>query len=94
VISQCLVPKAEGRGRCCAMEILVGTAGVRNLIREGKTHQINNMVQSGGNVGMITLNAALKRLVQEGKVSVDAAIEKSNNPDELRALLGGGTWNG
>ncbi len=94
VVSQCLVPKAEGRGRCCAMEILVGTGGVRNLIREGKTHQINNMVQSGGNVGMITLNAALKRLVQEGKVTVDAAIEKSNNQDELKALLGGGTWAG
>ncbi|MBM3463694.1 MAG: type IV pilus twitching motility protein PilT [Armatimonadetes bacterium] len=88
VVSQCLVPRAEGRGRACAMEIMVGTSAVRNMIREGKTHQINNMIQSGGNVGMQTLNAALKNLVTKGVCTLEAALGKSSYPDELRAMMG------
>ncbi len=88
VVSQTLIPRAEGKGRCCAMEIMVGTNGVRNLIREGKTHQINNQIQSGMSVGMQSLNHALKTLVQSGAITADAALMKSNAPDELRGFLG------
>ncbi|MBI3927401.1 MAG: type IV pilus twitching motility protein PilT [Armatimonadetes bacterium] len=88
VISQTLIPHAGGRGRVCAMEIMVGTPAVRNLIREGKTHQIPNMLASGANVGMQTLNQTLKLLVQEGQITVEAALEKSNAPDELQQFLG------
>jgi twitching motility protein PilT len=55
IICQTLVPKKEGKGRACAMEILIGTMGVRNLIREGKTHMIINMLQAGVKDGMQTL---------------------------------------
>lgn len=88
VISQTLVPRAEGRGRACAMEIMVGTGAVRNLIREGKTHQINNMIQSGGALGMQTLNSALHRLVQNKTITAEDALAKSSYPEELRQLLG------
>lgn len=88
VVSQTLIPLAQGKGRCCAMEIMVGTNGVRNLIREGKTHQINNQIQSGMSVGMQSLNHALKLLVQSGQITAEAALMKSNAPDELRGFLG------
>ncbi|MEW6279747.1 MAG: type IV pilus twitching motility protein PilT [Candidatus Eremiobacterota bacterium] len=88
VVSQTLIPKAEGKGRCCAMEIMIGTNGVRNLIREGKTHQINNQIQAGMSAGMQSLNHALKLLVQRGDITAEAALQKSNAPDELRGFLG------
>lgn len=91
VISQCLLPRAEGRGRVCAMEIMIGTGGIRNMIREGKTHQINNMLQSGGNVGMQTLNSALRNLVVSGVVTMEEAVAKSSYPDDLRAMLSKGS---
>jgi twitching motility protein PilT len=90
VISQTLLPRAEGRGRVCAMEIMIGTSAIRNMIREGKTHQIVNMLQSGGAVGMQTLNSALKLLIQTGVVTLEEALAKSSYPDELRQILAKG----
>lgn len=88
VVAQTLVPKLGGKGRACAMEIMVGTGAVRNLIREGKTHQMVNLLQAGSNVGMQTLNQALRTLVQDKVVSKDDALEKSNDAQELQSLLG------
>lgn len=88
IICQTLVPKKEGKGRACAMEILIGTMGVRNLIREGKTHMIINMLQAGVKDGMQTLNSALHKLVTSGAISVDDALLKSSQPDELKSLIG------
>lgn len=88
VISQTLIRRASGKGRCCAMEIMVGTGAVRNMIREGKTHQINNILTSGAKAGMQTLNQSLKKLVQNEDISMEAAMEKSNAPDELKQLCG------
>jgi twitching motility protein PilT len=89
VMSQTLVPKAKanGPGRACAIEILVANHAVRNLIREGKTHQIENLMMSGATTGMQTLNTSLAQLVKSGTVSLEAAIEKSNHPEDLRAAL-------
>lgn len=87
VVSQTLVHKKEGTGRVCAMEILIGIPGVRNLIREGKTHQIINMIQSGGQQGMQTLNTCLQRFCRDGLITKEAAISKSSQPEELRLLL-------
>ncbi len=87
VISQALVPRAGGRGRACAMEIMIGTSAIRNMIREGKTHQIGNMIQSGGTVGMQTLNSALRTLVRAGTITSEEALAKSSQPDELRQML-------
>ncbi len=65
VVTQTLLPTADGQGRCVAAEVLVPTAGVRNLIREGKTHQIYSLIQTGGAHGMQTMDSSLAGLVRE-----------------------------
>lgn len=88
VISQTLVPTADGKGRVCAMEIMVGTHAVRNLIREGKTHQITSMIQSGGQHGMISLDSSLKNLVTKNKITFEDALVKAANMEEFKRLCG------
>ena len=86
VISQTLIPRADGTGRACALEIMLGTAGVRNLIREGKTHQLTNIIQSGAQHGMQTLDASLKSLYQQGTISYEEAVAHAANPAEFRLM--------
>jgi len=69
------------------MEVMVGTGAVRNMIREGKTHLLNNLLASGSNVGMQTLNQALKALVEKGLIGLPEALEKSNDAGELQSLI-------
>lgn len=87
VCSQNLVPKIGG-GRVCIQEILVGTPAIANLIREGKTSQIYSAIQTGGKLGMQTMEMALAAAYREGKVTYDAAMSKSSKPDELQRLIG------
>jgi twitching motility protein PilT len=89
VLTQTLIPTADGSARVCAAEVLVPTPAVRNLIREGKTHQIYSAMQTGASVGMQTMDAALAGLVRAGKITQRAAEQRSSTPDELRRLLGG-----
>ena len=89
VISQQLLPRASGEGRVAAREILIVNAAVANLIREGKTHQIYSAIQMGGKLGMRTLDKDLARLVDEGVVTLEAAVAKSEDPDELTRSVGG-----
>ncbi len=90
VISQTLLPKAGG-GRCAAREILVASDGVRSLIREGKTPQILNLMQTGGKLGMSTLEMELTAFVQKGLVSLEDAMSRANRPDEVqRNIVAGG----
>jgi len=86
VISQTLLPKISG-GRTAAFEILVCHSGIRNLIREGKTHQIYNLIQTGAKMGMKLLDSSLKNLVEEGIVDFDDAIAKSTNPNDFERLV-------
>ena len=86
VISQCLVPKIGG-GRSAAREILVATDGVRSLIREGKTSQLLNLIQTGKSAGMCTLEAELANLVQNGQIELDQAIGKANRAEEVRRCV-------
>jgi twitching motility protein PilT len=88
ILTQQLLPRADGQGRCVATEILVPTPAVRNLIREGKTHQIYSALQTGGATGMQTMDAALADLVREQKISRELAEARSSTPDELRRLMG------
>ncbi len=90
VVSQQLLPMVNGRGRVAAVEVLVTTAGIRNLIREGKVHQIRSALQAGGKYGMQTMEQSLAHLVNAGKVSMSAALERAGNPGELSDLLKGG----
>jgi twitching motility protein PilT len=87
IASQNLVPKLGG-GRCCAMEIMVNTPAMGNLIREGKTSQIYSQIQMGAKLGMRTMEMALSELFKAGKVSWEAAMGKSGKPDELERLIG------
>lgn len=85
VVSQTLLPCKNG-GRVAAFELLLCHSGVRNLIREGKTHQMNNLIQTGYSVGMRLLDQDLKRLLEEGLVEYDDAIAKSSNPAEFERV--------
>jgi twitching motility protein PilT len=88
IITQQLLPTADGRGRAVATEVLVPTPAVRNLIREGKTHQIYSTLQTGGAHGMQTMDTALAQLVREHKISRELAEARSSTPEELRRLMG------
>ena len=89
IITQTLIPRRDGEGRVVACEVLVPTPGVRNLIREGKGHQIYSAMQTGGKFGMQTMDAALVDLLRRGLVSQEEAERRSSNPEELRRLAGG-----
>ncbi|MDQ2675275.1 MAG: type IV pili twitching motility protein PilT, partial [Actinomycetota bacterium] len=88
IVTQQLVPTADGSGRVCATEVLVPTPAVRNLIREGKTHQIYSAIQTSGSVGMQTMDSHLAQLVRMGKVAPQLAMQRSSVPEELKRLLG------
>jgi twitching motility protein PilT len=88
IVTQQLLPTADGRGRAVATEVLVPTPAVRNLVREGKTHQIYSTLQTGGSFGMQTMDAALAQLVREHKISRELAEARSSTPEELRRLMG------
>ena len=88
IVTQQLLPTADGQGRCVASEVLVPTPAVRNLIREGKTHQIPSTLQTGGAHGMQTMDASLAELVSAGKITRELAESRSSSPEELRRLMG------
>jgi twitching motility protein PilT len=90
VVTQQLVQTADGHGRAVAVEVLVCTPAVRNLIREGKTHQIYSIMQAGGRFGMQTMDQSLSNLVKAGKVTQQMAYERCHDPEELNRLIGGG----
>ncbi len=91
VVTQTLIPKSDGKGRVVACEILMPTPGVRNLIREGKNHQIYSAMQTGSKFGMQTMDAALVELIRKGMISREEAEKRSSNPDELQRLISSGT---
>jgi len=95
VISQQLIPRADGSGRVCAIEILVATAAIRNLIREDKIHQIYSQMQVGQQrYGMQTMNQSLHALYQRRLITQDVALLRSPDPDEMRSIMTGGSTSG
>ena len=87
VLTQQLLPKISG-GRCLAMEIMFPNPAIRNLIREDKVHQIYSQMQVGqSKFGMQTMNQSLVSLYEKGIVSLNEAIQRSNNPEEFRQML-------
>jgi twitching motility protein PilT len=88
IMCQSLLPKAGGTGRAMALEILVPNAAIRNLIREDKVHQIYSMMQTGQDkYGMQTFNQSLASLYHKRLITLEVAIQRSSNPDELRDLI-------
>ena len=90
VVSQQLVPSRDGKGRVAAVEVLVATSAVRNLIREGKTHQIYTSIQVGGKFGMQVMDHALAELVKSNQVTYEAALERCHQLEEFNRLVGKG----
>jgi twitching motility protein PilT len=86
VISQQLLPLKNEPGRIAALEILVNTSGVANLIRQGKIDQLETSMQSGGAIGMQTMDSALMDLVQKDKISAQEAYQQADNKEKFRAL--------
>ncbi len=84
IISQQLLPRADGNGRVCAFEVMTATAATRNLIREGKTHQIDTAVQTGSKFGMQTLDSSMISLYRRGLISEETLISQSINPEMIR----------
>ncbi len=88
IMCQALLPKASGDGRAMALEILIPNAAIRNLIREDKIHQIYSMMQTGQDkFGMQTFNQALASLYHKKLITMDTAIQRSSNADELKELI-------
>lgn len=83
IISQQLLPRRQGPGRVGALEILVATPAICNLIREGKTHQIDSMIQIGAQHGMNTMDQALANLYRQGLISYEQALAHANDPKSL-----------
>jgi len=87
VASQRLIPMSQG-GRTAAFEIMLGTGAIRNLIREAKTYQIDNVIQTSAESGMMLIETSLMQLVQRGAISLEKAREYAFRPDELERLVG------
>jgi twitching motility protein PilT len=88
ILCQSLITRANVAGRCMAMEILIPTTAVRNLIREDKIHQIYSLMQTGQEKhGMQTFNQSLSHLVLTKQISMADALTKSSNPEELQDLV-------
>jgi twitching motility protein PilT len=90
VVSQQLVPNADGKGRAVAAEVLIAIPAVQNLIREGKTHQIYTSMQSGGKFGMQVMDQHLAELVKRGRVTYEGALERCHRVEEFSRLVGKG----
>jgi len=89
VLSQQLIPTVDGRERAMALEIMVTTPAIRNLIREEKIHQIYSAMQAGQKFGMQTMNQSLVDLVQKRRIAREEAMNRTMLPEELQQLLGG-----
>lgn len=91
VLSQTLIPKVGGQGRVLALEVMVPNPAIRNLIREDKVHQIYSQMQVGqSKFGMQTMNQALANLYLKRQISMDDALARSSDVDELRQIISGG----
>jgi twitching motility protein PilT len=86
IASQRLLPRVQG-GRVLASEIMIANSAVRSLIREGKTHQIPNLIQTSAAEGMMGLDKSLAELVSRGEVSIDDALAWSLDPKTLKMMI-------
>jgi twitching motility protein PilT len=87
VFCQQLLPRAEGKGRVLAAEIMLATPAVRSLIRDNKIHQIYSVIQTGGKLGMKTMNQALAELYKARAISYETAISFTSDPEDLKRIF-------
>lgn len=87
ILTQQLLPRNSGDGRALAYEFLIATPGIRNLIREGKTHQIPAQIQMGGAIGMLTMDACLAELHLRKVISFETGLARSVDAKEFERLI-------
>ncbi|MBZ9608070.1 type IV pilus twitching motility protein PilT [Clostridium estertheticum] len=87
IVSQQLIPKISGRGRVAALEVVISTPAIQNLIREGKTHQLQSCVQTGGKYGMKTMDMSIAELYKKGVISKEEAINYSVDNEMIVRML-------
>ena len=87
IISQTLIPNVAGDGRCAAFEVMHATYAVRNLIREGKSHQLDSIIQTGKKEGMMTLDDSLLSLYMQRKISKENCIQFSRDPEKMKTKV-------
>ncbi|MCL6518593.1 MAG: type IV pilus twitching motility protein PilT [Armatimonadetes bacterium] len=87
VLCQQLLPRAGMPGRVCAMEVMIASPAIRNLIRENKAHQITSVIQTSANLGMQTMDQSLRDLYQRGQITYDEALSRAMNPDEFKTMV-------
>ena len=88
VVSQQLLPTSDNKGRAVAVEIMFATPAIKNLIREGKTHQIYTSMQAGGKFGMQVMDQHLAELVRKGRVTYETGLERAHHIEEFNRLCG------
>ena len=86
VVCQALCKTTDGKGRVAATEIMVGTPAIRNLIREGKIHQIHSLMQAGAQHGMITADQSLAHLAKHRVIDWREGLEHCHNVEDYRRL--------
>jgi len=89
VVAQELLPTADERGRCAAHEVLIGSSALGTLIRDGKTHQVPNVIQAGKGQGMQTMDAALVKLASRGTITHDTALSRARDREWVARTLKG-----
>ncbi|MFN0064310.1 MAG: type IV pilus twitching motility protein PilT [Myxococcaceae bacterium] len=87
IVAQQLVRTADGKGRLAALEILVSSPGIASMIRDGKTYQIPSKIQAGQAQGMQTMDMALERLLSQGLISAEAAMEKASDKESFQKVI-------
>ena len=88
VISQQLLPRSDIKGRCVALEIMLTTSAISNLIRDEKTHQIYSQIQTGGMMGMVTMDQSVANLYKGGRISLETAQQYTQNLEEFKRIVG------
>lgn len=86
IIAQQLIPVPGGRGRVPATEILIATVGARNIVRNAKTEQLNSLLQTNYDIGMMTMDKSLKNLYQQGLISYEDAISRAKFPESFETI--------
>jgi twitching motility protein PilT len=88
IVTQALVKRLDGGGRTVVCEVMFATAAIRNLIREGKNHQIPSFMQSSGGEGMLTFDQHLAQRVAEGAITFEQGMDLCHAPEEFKRLAG------
>ena len=88
VISQQLIPRKDRPGRAAAIEVMIANSAIRNLMREGKTHQLNSLIQTGAKYGMQTMDSSLVNLYKKGVISYEDAMTYAGDQENIVRYMG------